>query len=118
MELCFHVMQNPFESIARLQEWGFSILKGPWTKIGHNPTHINPTGDNRLAIAGSGDVLSGLIGALCAKRLSARKACCLATYWHGLAGEKLQQNDSATHLLLALRKTIKHFHLSKNHHSS
>lgn len=108
------VTRDPFTSIKDLQKWGFAILKGPWTKIGVNPIYINPTGDNRLAIAGSGDVLTGLIATFCAKGLPPKHACALATYWHGLAGENLRQNDSATHLLLSLHNTLQQIYPCKN----
>jgi ADP-dependent NAD(P)H-hydrate dehydratase / NAD(P)H-hydrate epimerase len=47
---------------------------------------VNPTGTPWLATAGSGDVLSGLAGALLAQGLSAADAAMAAAYLHGLAG--------------------------------
>jgi NAD(P)H-hydrate repair Nnr-like enzyme with NAD(P)H-hydrate dehydratase domain len=44
---------------------------------------IHRSGNAALATAGSGDVLSGLIGGLWAQGLSARDAALLATYRHG-----------------------------------
>jgi hydroxyethylthiazole kinase-like uncharacterized protein yjeF len=49
----------------------------------------NPTGSNRLATAGTGDVLSGLIGALLARGLDAPTAAQLGVWVHGRAGEQL-----------------------------
>jgi hydroxyethylthiazole kinase-like uncharacterized protein yjeF len=49
----------------------------------------NPTGSNRLATAGTGDVLSGLIGALLARGLDAPAAAQLGAWVHGRAGEQL-----------------------------
>jgi ADP-dependent NAD(P)H-hydrate dehydratase / NAD(P)H-hydrate epimerase len=46
---------------------------------------INPTGIPWLATAGSGDVLSGLGGALLAAGLAAADAAAVAAYLHGLA---------------------------------
>ena len=49
----------------------------------------NPTGSNRLATAGTGDVLSGLIGALLARGLDAPTAAQLAVWVHGKAGDAM-----------------------------
>jgi NAD(P)H-hydrate epimerase len=40
-----------------------------------------------MATAGSGDVLSGMIGALLAQGYSAKEAALLGVYMHGLAGD-------------------------------
>ena len=40
-------------------------------------------GDQRLATAGSGDVLSGVIGAFLARGATAFNAACAAAYLHG-----------------------------------
>lgn len=50
---------------------------------------INPTGNPGLASAGTGDVLSGLIGALVAQGLSAIDALKLGVYLHGLSADNL-----------------------------
>ncbi len=47
---------------------------------------MNPTGTPWLATAGSGDVLSGLAGALLAQGLAPAQAGLAAAYLHGLAG--------------------------------
>lgn len=64
------------------------LLKGSTTVIAENgrPVRVNPTGTPRLATAGSGDVLSGLIGALLAGGTSALDAAAAGAYLHGLAG--------------------------------
>lgn len=66
-----------------------TVLKGSASIIAHpdGNHHINTTGNAALAVAGQGDVLSGVIVALLAQGLSAFDAACLAVYWHGLAGE-------------------------------
>ncbi|MGK5529167.1 NAD(P)H-hydrate dehydratase [Streptomyces sp. URMC 129] len=66
-----------------------ALLKGSTTLIaapGGGPVRVNPTGTPWLATAGSGDVLSGLIGALLATGLTALDAATAGTYLHGLAG--------------------------------
>jgi NAD(P)H-hydrate epimerase len=65
------------------------VLKGARTVIA-NPAgelSINPTGGPGLAAGGSGDVLSGVIGALLARGLPAWDAARLGVYLHGLAGD-------------------------------
>jgi hydroxyethylthiazole kinase-like uncharacterized protein yjeF len=74
------------------------LLKGSTTVIapdgpagsaagdGAGPVYVNSTGTPWLATAGSGDVLSGLAGALLAQGLAAADAAAVAAYLHGLAG--------------------------------
>jgi hydroxyethylthiazole kinase-like uncharacterized protein yjeF len=66
------------------------VLKGRFTVIAHpqGEVRINPTGNRGLATAGTGDVLSGIIGGLVAQRLPAFDAATAGVYLHGLAGEK------------------------------
>lgn len=65
------------------------ILKGGPTFIFHsgNPIYVNPTGDPGMATAGSGDVLTGLLGALLAQGNSTLHAAQIGVFLHGLAGE-------------------------------
>lgn len=65
------------------------VLKGAGTLVGqgsHEPWK-NTSGNPGLATAGSGDVLSGLLGALCARGLSVYDAARLGVYLHGLAAD-------------------------------
>jgi ADP-dependent NAD(P)H-hydrate dehydratase / NAD(P)H-hydrate epimerase len=63
------------------------LLKGSTTVIASpdGPAWVNPTGTPWLATAGSGDVLSGLGGALLAQGLEPPAAAAAAAYLHGLA---------------------------------
>jgi ADP-dependent NAD(P)H-hydrate dehydratase / NAD(P)H-hydrate epimerase len=66
------------------------LLKGSTTLVaapdgGRSPVRVNPMGTPWLATAGSGDVLSGLTGALLSAGLDARDAGSAAAYLHGLA---------------------------------
>ena len=72
----------------------YLILKGHRT-VAADPdgqAWINPTGNPGMATAGSGDVLSGILGAFCA-RINHQNpaawalACNAAVYVHGLAGD-------------------------------
>jgi ADP-dependent NAD(P)H-hydrate dehydratase / NAD(P)H-hydrate epimerase len=71
------------------------LLKGSTTVIAppgasggspDEPVLVNPTGTPWLATAGSGDVLSGLAGALLAQGLEPAQAGLAAAYLHGMAG--------------------------------
>src|SRR5262249_10173789 len=67
------------------------LLKGSTTVIASpddDPVLVNPTGTPWLATAGSGDVLSGLAGALLAQGLSPAQAGLAGAYLHGLAGRQ------------------------------
>ena len=64
------------------------LLKGSTTVIAppsDQPLLVNPTGTPWLATAGTGDVLSGLAGALLAQGLEPAQAGLAAAYLHGLA---------------------------------
>jgi NAD(P)H-hydrate epimerase len=59
-----------------------SVIAGPDGKV-----YINSSGTPVLATAGSGDVLTGLIGGLLAQKLPALAAARAGVFIHGLAGE-------------------------------
>lgn len=63
------------------------LLKGPTTVVAGpvGPTFVIDHGDERLATAGSGDVLAGMIGALLAAGLSAERAAGAAAWLHAEA---------------------------------
>lgn len=66
------------------------ILKGSGTVIaapGQTPM-INPSGNARLASAGTGDVLAGMVGACLARGLTAFESACQAVYQHGLTADQ------------------------------
>jgi len=64
------------------------LLKGSTTVIaapGGRPVLVNSTGTGWLATAGSGDVLSGLVGSLLAQGLAPPDAAAAGAYLHGMA---------------------------------
>ena len=64
------------------------VLKGHRTVVADGQrTYINSTGDSSLSKAGSGDVLSGLIGCLLAQGMAPFDASCAGVWLHGRAGE-------------------------------
>lgn len=70
------------------------VLKGAASMVAQSasPLAVSPCCEPNLAIAGSGDVLSGVAGALLAKGLEPFQAACLAVLWHGHAGGILSRD--------------------------
>jgi len=86
------------------QQFGCTVaLKGSGTVMaapGRLPV-INPTGNARLATAGTGDVLAGLIGARLAQGESAFDAACAAVWLHGQAADIWPRDQALTASALA-----------------
>lgn len=85
------------------------LLKGPTTVVAHpdGGVRIVTTGDERLATAGTGDVLSGIIGALLAQRADPFDAAAAGSWLHGKAAclstsDGLVASDIVTSLPSAL----------------
>lgn len=66
------------------------VLKGSPTVVFYPQAKplIIPLGDPGMATAGTGDVLTGIIGALLAQGLEPHMAACVGPALHGLAGEQ------------------------------
>ncbi|HHY41250.1 MAG TPA: NAD(P)H-hydrate dehydratase [Thermoanaerobacterales bacterium] len=66
-----------------------AVLKGARTLIATSDGKlmINPTGNIGMATGGSGDVLSGMIGAFLARSMKPYEAAAVGVYLHGLAGD-------------------------------
>ena len=84
------------ENLAKLAT--VAILKGPYTLIKSNSTLINPVADSRLGVAGSGDILSGLIGGLLAKGHSPLDSTLIGV-WHHSRAIPLHSKPSASGIL-------------------
>lgn len=86
------------------------LLKGNATAVAgpDGLVYVNPTGTPWLATGGSGDVLTGLIGALLAAGLRGPEAAAVGAYVHGLAGQiaAVDGPPSARDVLGALRPAI------------
>lgn len=65
------------------------VLKGAATVIAlpGGPYWINTSGQDGLARGGSGDILTGMVGALLAQHLLPEQAACTAVFCHGLAAD-------------------------------
>ena len=71
-----------------LEHGCITVLKGPGTAVAFpdGDVLVNPTGGPGLAKGGSGDVLSGVLGALLGQ-LPLLEAVCAAVWLHGRAGD-------------------------------
>lgn len=70
------------------------VLKSHRTIIAtqNGEIHMNTSGNNAMAKAGSGDVLTGMISGLIAQGLDLYNACVTAVFLHGLAGDIARVN--------------------------
>ncbi|MGH3730662.1 MAG: NAD(P)H-hydrate dehydratase [Micromonosporaceae bacterium] len=79
-------------SALRLASWldVVVLLKGDRTVVAtpQGQAYANPTGSPALATAGTGDVLSGLVGSLLAAGVPAERAALAGAFGHGLAGRR------------------------------
>jgi NAD(P)H-hydrate epimerase len=92
-----------------------ALLKGPTTAVAHPDGRVRLalTGTTALATAGTGDVLSGIIGALVARGTDPLDAAALAAHVHGRAGSLARGEgtvagdlpDLVSTVLAALRPT-------------
>jgi len=76
------------ELVERYNTW--VVLKGALTLVVSPERHVwlSPFGSSRLAVAGTGDVLAGLIGGLLARGIAPDVALPAAVGLHALAGEE------------------------------
>ncbi|WP_395057415.1 NAD(P)H-hydrate dehydratase [Polaromonas sp.] len=79
------------------------VLKGSGTVIASPDVIpvINPTGNARLATAGTGDVLAGMLGANLASGLPAFEAACGAVFRHGRLADNWPDGQTLTASRLA-----------------
>ena len=84
------------------------VLKGARTATAcpTGETVLNTSGSSDLAAAGSGDVLSGLIGALLANGMAVASAAKLGVFIHGRAGENCGRGCIADDLPAAISKVM------------
>jgi ADP-dependent NAD(P)H-hydrate dehydratase / NAD(P)H-hydrate epimerase len=77
------------------------VLKGDDTLVvpPSGPMAVSPGATPALATAGTGDVLSGLIGALMAKRMDPFAAACAGVFAHARAGRAAAERFGADHVV-------------------
>lgn len=74
------------------------LLKGAYSIISDSmgdEVVVNPTGNSALAKGGSGDILTGMIGAMLAQGVDAYHAAASAAYCHGYAAELVSKEKFA-----------------------
>lgn len=84
------------------------------TSVPNEQTYLNFSGNNGMATAGSGDVLSGIIGSLLAQGMSPEKAAPFGVFLHGKAGDKMKEKIGsygmmASDLIEGIRQVTSHF---------
>jgi len=97
------VQADRIESAVRLSKMTRStvVLKGASTVIAgpDGAVYVNPTGNPGLATAGTGDVLSGMIGGLIAEGYRPLEASIAAVYIHGLAADSVKRRSGEIGLI-------------------
>ncbi|MQY63251.1 MAG: NAD(P)H-hydrate dehydratase [Calditrichaeota bacterium] len=93
------VMADPVCALSEVQAYfpHTVVLKGAptLTLLSTGEIVINSTGNPGMATAGSGDVLSGVIGTLLSQGYSADEAAIMGVWLHGLAGDLARQRYGA-----------------------
>lgn len=82
--------------------WGFVVVAKDARTIvseGTSQQYINLSGNDGLATAGSGDVLTGIIAALLPVQEDAFSSACLGCYLHGLAADLLAEDKGKISLM-------------------
>lgn len=91
------------------------VLKGHRTVVTDGSrVYVNDTGDSSLSKAGTGDVLSGILGTLLAQQMDRFEAACAAVWIHGKAGEIVgsrlgRRSVLAMDVINALPETLRAF---------
>jgi NAD(P)H-hydrate epimerase len=100
----------------------FLVLKGARSVIGEpgGTIYLNPTGNPGMASGGSGDVLTGVVGALLARGVKPLAALQGGVFLHGLAGDlardaKGEEGLIAGDILEALPAAILRLQHGENH---
>jgi ADP-dependent NAD(P)H-hydrate dehydratase / NAD(P)H-hydrate epimerase len=98
-EVSAHRLRHAREAAER--SGAVVLLKGDDTIVAApgGPVAVSPGATPALATAGTGDVLSGLIGALLSKGLPAFEAAALGALAHALAGGAAAERHGADHVV-------------------
>lgn len=109
------IMAQPLEAVRELTEQYHSVavLKDAMTLAATPQGDIfyNSTGNNGMSTAGSGDVLAGMIGGLCAQGIPVFQAAYTGVYLHGAAGDLARQEKGAYGMTAS--DIVDHIHLEK-----
>jgi hydroxyethylthiazole kinase-like uncharacterized protein yjeF len=89
-----------------------TLLKGPATIISDGDRYIiNTTGSPALATAGSGDVLSGIIGSFLLRKFGSLHAAAFGAYIHGRAADSYCSENQTG--ILKATDLIRHIRIAK-----
>ena len=120
MKISIDKVKETFISKINLFMSSFSgtlVLKStPVSVINNSQGYINISGNQGLASAGTGDVLSGCIGGFLAQKVSPIDAAKLGVFLHGKAADSLVKDIgfrgmTATDVLNMIPKIIKDYEL-------
>ena len=81
-------------NIIIVHKFSFTFISSPFEEL-----FINDNGNPGMATAGSGDVLTGVISALIAQKLTPIKSAISGVYHHALAGDKASQKRSQMNMI-------------------
>jgi NAD(P)H-hydrate epimerase len=105
-ERLFGKSANRFERTLKTQDFAqkyriIVVLKGHYTTIvmPDGSVYLNTTGNQGMATAGSGDVLTGILLGLLTKGYSPESTAKLGVYLHGLAGDCALEKQSHESLI-------------------
>ncbi|MFG1482557.1 NAD(P)H-hydrate dehydratase [Halobacteriovorax sp. HFRX-2_2] len=89
------VSKHRLSSVKKIMKFSSTcVLKGHETLVAsQNVVYENKTGNPVLAMAGTGDILAGIIGSFLAQGLSLEEAACLGVWVHGRAADLLYENE-------------------------
>ncbi len=90
------------KALEMAKKWGAVIvLKGAFTQIitPSGQVYINSTGNNGMATAGAGDVLTGILVGLLAQGYQAEEAAKIGVFLHGRAGDLALNSESVESLI-------------------
>ncbi|MGB7103447.1 MAG: NAD(P)H-hydrate dehydratase [Acidimicrobiales bacterium] len=108
---------NRFDDVRALAQGTGCVvlLKGPTTVIAtpSGTLRVVTSGTSALATAGTGDVLSGLIGAAMARGHSPLDAAALSAHLHGRAGSYLSPYSTASDVVSEVRRLIRELTLAQ-----
>lgn len=90
------VAANRFQALTQICQnfQAYTLLKGAGTLVKsprQNDAWVCRRGSPALAVGGSGDVLSGVIGALLAQKIPLEQVLAIAAWLHAVAGENAAQ---------------------------
>ncbi len=114
------IESDRFSAVRKLQQkyGGIAILKGAGSLI-RSPVQVAlaTVGNPGMASGGMGDVLSGMLGSLCAQGVPLYDAACLAVCWHGESADKIALRKgfislSATDVIAGLGEVISPYEMA------